>query len=91
MVIKKSTTITEIFPEWKIHKFVMINTMDSGSQLYNTDASYSHMVILVDYVYWIENLDKLEEWCKSHNCVQRGMTVQIPNEETATIFMLRWS
>ena len=31
------------------------------------------------------------EWCKENQCETKGMTVTLPDEESITLFTLRWS
>ena len=51
---------------------------------------YGHMIVLTDIGFWAENTDSLIEWCKLHACEMRGMTVDIPDDHTLTLFCLRW-
>ena len=39
----------------------------------------------------LENDDELVEWCAENNCETKGMTVTLPDEESITLFTLRWT
>jgi len=49
------------------------------------------MVILADYNFWSDHEDELRQWCRENNSVFAGMTVTVPNEQTLTVFCLRWA
>lgn len=50
-----------------------------------------HVVILSDFKYWNDHWDELLAWCQEHGCRLEGATVDIPADETMTLFALRWS
>lgn len=50
-----------------------------------------HIVVLADIAYWNAHYDELVEWCQVNGCEPQGMTVNVPNPETMTLFALRWS
>lgn len=52
---------------------------------------YGHIVVLTDFQYWHDKSDELLEWCKETGSELKGVTVDIPNDETLTLFCLRWS
>lgn len=66
-------------------KFVVV-TQDMFDEL-----GYSHMIIMTDVAYWAEHVDECLAWCKQYECLQKGMTIAIPNEETLALFLLKWS
>lgn len=78
----------DIFAEWKTSRFII-------APGYLTDGIFSddeeHLVILSDFNYWVDHSSELSAWCKQHNCRLEGMTVIIPNNQTLTLFSLRWS
>ena len=49
------------------------------------------MVILAHYNFWAAHEDELRQWCRENNSVFAGMTVTVPDEQTLTVFCLRWS
>lgn len=50
-----------------------------------------HLVILSDFGYWNDHYDELEQWCKNHGGVIKGMGLTLPDAHTLTLFTLRWS
>lgn len=52
---------------------------------------YGHMIVLTDIAFWSDNIDALMQWCRDHGCETQGMTVDIPDDHTLTVFCLRWS
>ena len=61
--------------------------------LHPDNSNENWMVIMSDYKYWgqpkIEA--KLNEWCTEYGAVVSGMTISLPDEETAMMFKLRWA
>ncbi len=55
------------------------------------EERFEHLIVLCDISYWVENLDKLMSWCDDNECEVLGMTVNIPDDERLTIFILRWT
>jgi hypothetical protein len=49
------------------------------------------IVMLSDIRFWTKNYDALDVWCSQHNSKVMGMTVELPDEKTLTVFALRWS
>ena len=52
---------------------------------------FQYIIILSKLSYWSENIDALIEWCDMYNCVQEGLTVNVPDKETMVLFTLRWA
>jgi len=50
----------------------------------------SHLVLLSDISYWADHYKELIDWCKQHNCRDVGMTIEIPDSKTLTLFCLKW-
>lgn len=50
-----------------------------------------NIIMLSDVGYWVEHYDELKSWCSTHNCQLAGTTVEIPDDETLTMFCLSWS
>lgn len=70
--------------DWKSNRFVRV-TYDVGNVL------CKHMIVLTDIAFWAQNIDQLKEWCAEYNCENVGMTVEIEDDHTYTLFCLRWS
>ena len=49
------------------------------------------IIFLTDFRFWAENQIELIVWCKDNNSVLKGMTVQISEKNTLTLFLLKWS
>lgn len=49
------------------------------------------LIVLTDINFWAENLEDLINWCKNNQCENKGMTVEVPDQKTLTMFVLRWS
>ena len=49
------------------------------------------IAMLSDIGYWNQNYEDLREWCLQNNCMVQGMTVNIPDAHTLTLFTLRWA
>ena len=49
------------------------------------------IVMLSDMWFWNDNYDALKDWCKNNNSEVLGMTVELPDAKTLTVFALRWS
>lgn len=50
-----------------------------------------NIIMLSDVGYWVDHYDELKSWCSTHKCQLAGMTVEIPDDETLTMFCLSWS
>jgi hypothetical protein len=76
----------DIFKEWRHQRFVVTH----GRVLGNSDP-FEYIIVLSDIEYWHKNWETLGEWCKDNQSEVLGMTVNIPDEETLVMFILRWS
>lgn len=77
--------MTDLFHEWKKQRFVVVPpTLLDG-------IPFGPVVLMCDFKFWSENADECAEWCQQHQCRIKGMTIEMPNEETLTLFSLRWS
>ena len=48
-------------------------------------------VWVLDYE-WFYTVDKeINEWLTEYKCVMPGMIIKFPDEQTMTMFLLRWS
>ena len=74
--------MTDIFADWKVNRFVV-----APAEYYNDNM---HVVVLTDIPFWTSHIDQLSEWCRLHDCVLQGMTVEIPSDPTLTLFYLQW-
>lgn len=54
------------------------------------DDNNTHLIFLTDYVFWSKYDQQLQDWCREHGCYFTGMTVDVPNEHTSLLFILRW-
>lgn len=75
--------MTDIFADWKNTRFIVApkELVDDGISL----------IVLSDYRYWADHMDKLTAWCKTRNAEIQGMTVAIKDDATLTEFLLKWS
>lgn len=79
--------MTEVFQDWQKNKFI-VSTLSTR----DFDKHYdSIVVVLTDVEFWNSNYEQLKDWCDDHNCEVVGMTVEVPNHKTLTMFCLRWS
>ena len=76
--------MNDILADWKETRFVFYK----HPTIIN---SCEFSVLLLDYVFWAEHIPDLEEWCQKYNCSWSGMVVNVPDERTLTIFVLKWS
>ena len=72
----------DIFEDWKKNRFI-VATVDEVHQ--------GILVVMTDIKYWVNNAEELVEWCQENNCITKGMTIEIPDEETLLLFRLKWS
>ena len=72
----------DIMAEYKAGRFVVANDdLGFGTRL----------IVLADFKFWVNNLDQLRAWCQLHGATQKGATVELPTDETLTLFVLQWS
>ena len=72
----------DIFEDWKKNRFIVADI---------DEVHQGILVVMTDIKYWVEKAEELVDWCQEHNCSVKGMTIEIPNEETLMLFTLRWS
>lgn len=72
----------DIFEDWKKNRFIVADI---------DEVHQGILVVMTDIGYWVENVDECEVWCREHNCSVKGMTIEIPDEETLLLFTLRWA
>lgn len=73
----------DIFADWKRNRFIVGDN-------YLTNVPGKFLIVLTDLQFWSENIEKLNIWCQQYCCNHQGMTVIVPNDETLTLFNLRW-
>jgi hypothetical protein len=75
--------VNNIFEDWKNVRFVDVTNVyvAKGKNI---------ILVLTDAAYWIDHYHELEEWCQQHQGQAVGMTVELPDEATLTLFTLRW-
>jgi hypothetical protein len=71
----------DVFEHWKNQKFVIPKNIEG----------YDCTVVLSDIAYWNTHHEELYNWCDNYNCKIIGMTVDVPDSRTLTLFCLRWS
>jgi hypothetical protein len=77
--------MTDLMHDWKRQRFVVLpGELVEGSL-------YGITVLMSDYNYWADHVGECVEWCSQHGCRIQGMTIEIPDEETLTLFSLKWS
>lgn len=79
--------MTDIMQDFKDRKFVIAPSYISRGL---PEPTYGHLVVMTDFSFWHDNFDDLMFWCADHDCQVKGMTIDIPNDETLTLFCLRW-
>lgn len=72
----------DIMAEYKNNRFVV------APQEFTDDKI---TVVLCDIEYWSTHYEELENWCNEHGCKTQGMTVDIPDSRTLTMWTLCWS
>lgn len=77
--------MTDIFHDWKKNRFVV--APEFGFRLKN---NFKHVIVLTDIAFWAQEVDNLVPWCQENGCKNQGMTVEIPDDCTLTLFCLRW-
>ena len=77
--------MTDLMNDWKRQRFIVLpRELVEGSP-------YGITVLMSDYNYWADHVGECIEWCGQYGCEIKGMTIEIPNDETLTLFSLRWS
>jgi hypothetical protein len=73
----------DIFADWRGQRFVV-----ADRELHD---SAGHVILLLDFFYWADHDQQLDEWCRHNGADIQGMTVNLPTEQVLTAFVLRWS
>jgi hypothetical protein len=71
----------DLFSDWRGKRFVMLEHALFGRWT----------MILTDYTFWADELEALHEWCDDYGANPSGMVVEFPDEQTLTLFALRWA
>lgn len=74
--------------EWKYQRFVGV---ESGIAQELGQKEGAVIVIMTDVEFWAANVDECIAWCHENGCRLQGMTIEIPDPETMTLFVLRWA
>jgi hypothetical protein len=75
--------VSDIFEGWKNVRFVDV------TNIYVAESK-NILLVLTDMAYWTEHYEELTEWCQAYQGQAVGMTVELPDEATFTLFTLRW-
>lgn len=73
----------DLFAEWQGKKFFIAH-----HSLYDGDG---YLVILSDYIFWVQHHQELLDWCDVYGGVVTGMTVMFDCQQNLTAFVLRWA
>ena len=79
--------MTDIMQDFKDRRFTVCPSYISRGFI---EPTYGHLIVMTDFSFWNDNIDALLAWCNDYECRVQGMTVEIPNDETLTLFCLRW-
>ena len=56
------------------------------------EDSFDHLILLSDIAYWNSRYEDLVAWCRDNRSEVLGMTiVNIPDDDTLTLFILQWA
>lgn len=80
--------MTDIMQSWKEQRFIIAPAYLADGLQESPDA---HLIVLTDISYWYNHYEELVHWCEEHNCKKEGMTVDIPDHESLTLFCLKWA
>ena len=72
----------DVFAEWKNNRFVVATNVYVECN--------NILLVLTDMEFWTIHYKELEEWCQVHQGQTAGMTVELPDQATLTLFALRW-
>lgn len=75
--------MAEVMEDWKNQRFVRVVADEFNVRCL-------HLVIMTEIAFWADHADEVVAWCQEHNCNIQGMTIEIPDDETYTLFCLRW-
>jgi hypothetical protein len=73
----------DVFAEWKGRRFILADPALHDGQ--------GHLIVLVDFEFWVDNYSDLELWCCNNNGQIQGMTVVLSTDQDLSSFLLRWS
>jgi hypothetical protein len=59
--------------------------------MYDKFVLFGLYAIITDYKFYADNEKEIDSWLHSHNCSREGMVVQFIDEQTKTMFLLRWA
>ena len=73
----------DIFHSWKDQRFIIAPSVLA--------EGIGRLIVLTDIAFWNEHYEELKDWCDANLAETVGMTVEIPNDDTLLLFVLRWS
>ena len=79
--------MTDIMQDFKNRRFTICPSYISRGLV---EPRYGHLIVMSDFRYWSEHADDMLVWCNENGCQIRGMTVEVPDDQTLTLFCLRW-
>ena len=79
--------MTDIMQDFKDRRFTVCPSYISRGL---PEPTYGHLIVMTDFMFWHDNFDELLVWCNDHECTVKGMTIDIPDDATLTLFCLRW-
>lgn len=75
----------DIFADWKTGRFIVADSA------LTEDITNKIVVVMTDFKFWAACADECLDWCKQYNCEIRGMTIEIPDQDTLLLFRLKWT
>jgi hypothetical protein len=76
--------MTDIMSDFKDKRFAIV-----AHDLFPENPNI--IIVLVDIEFWNDHYDELQNWSSNYGAVVRGMTVDIPDQETLSLFCLKWA
>jgi hypothetical protein len=58
--------------------------------MYDKFVLFGLYAIITDYKFYADNEKEIDSWLNSHNSSREGMVVQFIDEQTKTMFLLKW-
>lgn len=76
----------DLFAKWKEQRFII-----ADPKWLSEEYKRPFVIVLTDIGFWADNADALVDWCEANDCKTAGMTVEIADEKTLSMFILRWT
>lgn len=77
--------VANIMADWQSARFFI------APDYIVADMDTPHLIVLTELKFWAEHAEQLAAWCETHGATVAGMTVEIPDDQTLSLFVLRWS